>query len=353
MALNSREVVAQACVSVEADLRAALQALSAGGIGIALALDDAGRLVGTVADGDIRRALLDGATLDDPVSAVMSRSFFCVQAEGNHRAHAVELMVANRVKQVPVVDGEGHVVGVHLIEEYLEPDPLPNWAVILAGGRGTRLRPITEQIPKPMVPVAGRPILERLVQAVVGAGVRRVFLAVHYKKEIIKAHFGGGERHGCAIGYLEEERPLGTGGPLATLPSPPAHPLLVLNGDLVGDFRFREMIEHHTLAGNALTLGVGLHGYEVPFGVASVEGGRVTGFEEKPSHTWVINQGVYVVSPELLAFVKEGVEYPITDLIATALRRDLPVGAFELEGEWHDVGRPQDLRRARGKDVSR
>lgn len=337
-------------ISIEADatLLEALKAISAGRIGMALVLDDARRVVGTVADGDIRRALIRGEGLEVGVDRVMSRDFRSVLDDGNHRARAMELMVAHRIKQVPVLDGEGRLRGLHLMEEYFEPDPLPNWAVILAGGKGTRLRPITEHIPKPMVRVAGRPILERLVLGLVGEGVRHVFLAVNYMKEVIIDHFGDGSAFGCRIRYLEEDRPLGTGGPLALLPDTPRDPVLLMNGDLVTEVSARRLVEQHETQGNDLTMGVGVHAYQVPFGVVDVDDGRVRGIREKPWQDWMVNQGIYVLSPELVTRVPADREYPVTELIAQAVNEGLRVGAADVGGDWLDVGRPSDLAAARG-----
>lgn len=340
------------CVGLDSTLWQAMEAIEMGGVEIAFVVDDERRVVGTVTDGDMRRALLSGAAFDGAIADIMSKSFHSIGGEGNHRAHAVEAMVAYGVKQVPVIDDEGRLIGLHVIEEYIQTDPLPNWAVILAGGKGTRLRPITERIPKPMVAVAGRPILERLILGLVGAGITRIFLAVNYKKEVIKHFFGTGAEHGCRIEYLEEDTALGTGGPLALLPGVPEDPVILMNGDLIGDLRVRQLLEHHAVREHAITVGVGLHAYRVPYGVVETAGDRVTRIREKPRYDWWINYGVYAISPDVLPLVTPGVEFPVTDLINTCLERGDSVGTYQIEGEWQDVGRPEDLMQARGHDLS-
>ena len=348
MNLESRDSLGALCVASESTLLKAMAAIEQGGRGIAFVLDSTERVVGAVTDGDIRGALLRGTGLEGQVSSVMSTSFYSVTELGNHRARAMELMVAHSIKQVPVMGRAGRLVGLHAIEEYLQSDPVPNWAVILAGGKGTRLRPITEHIPKPMVRVAGRPILERLVLALVGSGIRRIFLSVNYKRDVIQEFFGDGSAFGCRIEYLEEERPLGTGGPLALLPEVPREPLILMNGDLVGDLRIRQLLEHHQTHGHAITMGVGLHAYQVPYGVVDLEGDTIVGIREKPWHNWWVNHGVYAISPEVLPLIVPDVEYPVTDLINSSLATGASVGSFQIEGEWHDVGRPEDLRTAQG-----
>lgn len=337
------------CVPEDATLWDLLRAIQDGGHEIAFVLNADGVVLGTVTDGDIRRALLSGVSLEARAATrVMSSTFQSVRADGNHRAAALETMRHHMVQQVPVLDERGRLTGIHLIEEYIDRAPLPNPAVVLAGGKGTRLRPITEHVPKPMVPVAGRPILERLVMSLVSAGVRRIHLAVNYKKEVIKEYFGDGQGFGCEISYLEEEVPLGTGGPLSLLPDRPTASILHLNGDLVGDFPFREILQLHEERGYAATMGVGLHRYVVPYGVVEIQDGHVASVTEKPPHHWWVNYGIYALSPEVLDLVPRGVEYPVTDLFQACLKRGMPVGSFEISGDWHDVGRPEDLAAARG-----
>lgn len=335
-------------VKEEATLWDAMLAIDRGAVEIAFVVDENESVVGTVTDGDVRRALLSGTGFDGPVRESMSRSFQSVTRDGNHRALAMEAMVAFGVKQIPVLDEDGRLAGLHVINEFVNPEPLTNWAVVLAGGKGTRLRPITEHIPKPMVTVAGRPILERLILGLVGEGFRKVFLSVNYKREIVRDHFGDGSAHGCEIDYLEESMPLSTGGPLSLLPEKPADAVLLLNGDLVGDLPFRTLLEFHEQSNCGLTVGVGLHRHVVPFGVVRREGNRVVEIEEKPTSHWWINQGVYAISPEVVSMVPRDVEYPVTDLIQACIDASLPVGAFEMDGDWYDVGRPEDLLAARG-----
>ncbi len=339
------------CVPRSSVVRECLAAIEAGGQEICLVVDEAEQVVGLLTDGDVRRALLAGADLDGTSAEdIMRDTFHWVSDGGNHRANALDAMRAHGLQQVPVLDEAGRLVGLHVIEEFLEATPLPNAAVILAGGRGERLRPLTQHVPKPMLRVAGRPILERLILGLVGHGVRRVYLSVRYKKEVIKDYFGDGAGHGCRIEYLEEEQPLGTGGPLALVP-PQEHPLILLNGDLVGEFHFRALLEQHVAQKNAITMGVGLHAYEVPYGVVEVEDGRIRSITEKPRQSWWVNYGVYALSPEVVQLVPSNRHYPATDLVDACIARGWRVGAFELDGEWHDVGRPHDLAVATGQEL--
>ena len=216
----------------------------------------------------------------------------------------------------------------------------------MAGGRGTRLSPITEHLPKPMLRVAGRPILERLVLHLVGFGVKRVFLSINYLGHLVEQHFGDGERFGCRIEYLRETESMGTGGSISLLPSPPVDPLLVLNGDLVTQANVERMLAFHEQERCLATVGVRRYARQVPFGCVDAVGGRVRRFEEKPVVERLISAGIYVLSPEVVARIPRR-HFPITDLFEDCLGSGEPIAAFEIEDDWIDVGQQDQLRQAR------
>lgn len=335
-------------VAKGASLLDAMKAINNGGHAIAFVVNDEGKVVGSLTDGDIRRAILGGATLESCcLSKVMNRSFAAVGAS-TPRADVLDMMRARSITQVPITDPAGRLMGLHLVHDLIGGGERPNWAVIMAGGKGERLRPLTLTVPKPMIPVAGRPILERLVLHLVGAGIRRVFLSVNYLSAVIERHFGDGAKFGCRIEYLREKRPRGTGGALALLPERPRHPLVTLNGDLVTQVDVARMIQFHESRKVAVTMGTRSHELHVPFGVATVDGERLVALQEKPSDRLLINAGIYVVSPKALRLVPRSGEYPMTAMLDACLAKKWPVGAFYIEDEWVDVGRPEELRKARG-----
>jgi len=216
---------------------------------------------------------------------------------------------------------------------------------VMAGGRGTRLGSITENLPKPMIRVAGRPILERLILHLVGFGVRRVFLSVNYLAQTIIDHFGDGTRFGCRIDYLRESEPLGTGGALSLLPEVPKHSLLVLNGDLVTQANFGEMLDFHDQGRHAATMAVRQYSHQVPFGCVEVEGDRILRLEEKPLVVRVVNAGIYVLTPPVVARVPKG-PCLITSLFEESLEKGESIGAFEIHEDWLDIGHRDQLRQA-------
>lgn len=340
-------------ITEDATVRDAMEAIDRGTVEIALVVDGTGRLVAAVSDGDIRRALLAGTWLEDPVMPHASRDPKTTGLESS-RAEILDQMRAQHISQVPIVDSDGRLVGLHVMRELLGGQRRPNAAVIMAGGRGTRLGSLTATIPKPMLKVAGRPILERLVLHLVGSGIRTLFLSVNYLAEVIEDHFGDGGDHGCEIRYLREQgdRPLGTAGSLALIDrdSPALRaPLLVMNGDLVTDFSVAELLSSHAQSGAVATVALGGYDHRVPFGVVDVRDGRVHGLVEKPVQTWPINAGIYVLDPSLVERVRADREYHVTALIDDCLRRGEAVNAWELTAEWHDVGRPTQLQHARGQ----
>lgn len=337
-------------VSATASLRDALMALDRGALGMALAVSGDGVLEGVLTDGNVRRALLAGASLDSPLEPYLRRDFISVQT-GAARAAVLDLMQARQVGQVPIVDSRGRLTGLHTLHAILTPQELSNWVILMAGGRGERLRPLTDHIPKPMVPVAGRPILERIVLHLVGFGIRRVFISVNYRADMIEDYFGDGSAFGCRIEYLREEKALGTGGSLSLLQQSPKHPLLVFNGDLLTQVDIGRLLAFHAAKQHKVTIAVHEYTHTVPYGVVRIDEDRILSIEEKPTHCWPTNAGIYVLDPELLKRVPRDTVFPITALVQTCLEQHESVGAFRIEEEWFDVGQHQDLRRARGLRV--
>lgn len=336
-----------------ASIREAMEAIDRGAAEIALLVDGNGRLLGTISDGDIRRALLSGASMSDAVLPRATTAPWIV-GPASGRAEVLDLMRAHSVSQIPVVSDDGVLMGLHLLHDLVGGQRLPNSAVLMAGGRGTRLGDLTSAVPKPMLPVAGRPILERLILHLVGHGVRRIRIAVNYLADVIERHFADGSEFGCEIKYLVERpnQPLGTAGALALLdPDDPARsaPILLMNGDLVTDFSVGELIASHEASDAIATMAVSRYDHRIPYGVAEIEDGCLAMLREKPVKSWLVNAGIYLLEPSLIDRVPDNREYHVTDLLSDCLARDETVNVWELSSGWDDVGRPDDLRRARGE----
>lgn len=314
---------------------------------LALVADDDLRILGVITDGDIRRGLLDGLTMDSPAASLMTRQYVHVGPNAD-RAGVLDLMKARSIRQVPVLDAQRRLVGIHFLEALIGTTEKPNAAVIMAGGEGRRLRPYTDTRPKPMMEVAGRPILERIVLHLVGYGIKRIFISVNYLAHMIEDHFGDGARFGCTIDYLHEAQPLGSGGALSLLPPDIEHPLLVMNGDLVSQFDVSRLLDQHTHDRAEATLAARHHQVDIPFGVLDVDGTRLTRLTEKPSTHYLVNAGIYVLSPSLLDSIPRARFYPMTELFEALVREGRRVSVYRIEEDWIDVGRREDLSRANG-----
>jgi dTDP-glucose pyrophosphorylase len=340
----------QACIVPDAGtIRDAMRALDTGADQIALAVDGEGRLVGVVTDGDLRRALLAGSSLDDLVEPVLNRAFVSVgSSEG--RPEVLELMRARRIGAIPVLDEDGRPVGLHLLHTFLVPLERTTHAIVMAGGQGVRLRPLTDTVPKPMLRVAGRPILERTILHLVGSGITRISISVNYLGHVIEEHFQDGSRFGARIDYLREDEPLGTAGALGLLPEPPTEPVLLMNGDLVTSADVGGLLDAHAASGATATIGIRRYVHAVPFGCVERDGDRVVRLEEKPAVEREVNSGIYALSPDAVARVKRGVALSMPQLIEGLLDDGRPVGAFEIEDDWIDVGQREQLARARTGD---
>jgi dTDP-glucose pyrophosphorylase len=327
----------------------AMRSLDASMTQIVLVVDDDDHLIGVLTDGDLRRAMLAGATLDSVAAPLANGDCFTVDVDAG-RADVLELMQARQIAQVPVLDGTGRVVALHLLHDLLAVVERPNWAVVMAGGRGSRLGDLTQTTPKPMLPVAGKPILERIVLHLVGSGIRRVYLSVNYLAEVIEDHFQDGRRFGATIEYLREAEPLGTGGSLALLPRDgdgPSDPFVVMNGDLVTQANVGRLLDFHERGRQSVTMAVQRYFNQIPFGCVDVDGDRLVGFVEKPVTSQLVNAGIYVVNPDVLRSIGSPRPMSMPDIVRTVQATGGTVRVFELDEDWIDVGRREQLDRAR------
>lgn len=317
---------------------------SAGAIG--LVVDEHGRLIGTVSDGDVRRALLRGFTLESSLADVMNRNPLSVANDAD--PEKVRAMMREKaIRHVPVIDRERRIVELRTIEDYLRPAARPNTVVILAGGEGVRLRPLTEKCPKPMLPLGKQPILEVIVERLKQLGFSRMFISVNYRAEMITDHFKDGANFGIEIRYLRESKPLGTAGPLSLLPETPREPILVMNGDIVTKLNFPSMIDFHAEHGSAATMAVREYEVQIPYGVININDMTISSVQEKPVQRHLVSGGIYVFSPEVLSLVPRDTRYDMPDLFNELKARNLSAAPFFVREYWLDIGRLDDLNQAR------
>jgi len=342
---SSEQLWRQAILMTDATIGDAIRNLDQVAIKIVLVCNQAGILEGTVSDGDIRRGLLKGLNMDSPVLSVTHRNALVVPPDFS-REMVIQLMVANKIHQIPVLDEERHVIGLYLWDEITSPPARPNLLVIMAGGMGTRLRPHTENCPKPLLPVAGKPMLEHIIERAKQEGFNQFVLAIHYLGHMIEDYFGNGERLGVQINYLREEAPLGTAGALSLLNPMPDAPFVVTNGDVMTDIRYGELLDFHIRHAAAATMAVRVHEWQHPFGVVQMQGVDIVGFEEKPTARSHINAGVYALDPAALDVLTVDNRCDMPTLFERLQAQTKRTVAYPMHEPWLDVGRPDDLKKA-------
>jgi dTDP-glucose pyrophosphorylase len=335
----------KALLSSDATIRDAIRNLDETALRIVLAVSSDGTLLGTLTDGDIRRGLLRGLDLGSPIDPIINRDPLVVPGHLG-RELVLQLMRANKVQQLPVVDAARRVVGLHLWDALSTPGVRPNLMVIMAGGQGTRLRPHTESCPKPLLPVGGRPMLEHIIERAKAEGFQRFVLAIHYLGQMIENHFSNGSRWQVEIDYLREQSPLGTVGALALLTPRPDAPFLVSNGDVLTDIRYGELLDFHCRHGAAATMAVRQHEWQHPFGVVHTNGVDIVGFEEKPVSRSHINAGIYVLEPHALEALVPGEQCDMPMLFSRLQQRSARTIVYPMHEPWLDVGRPDDYTSA-------
>ena len=333
-------------LSDTATVQDAIRSLDDAGLQIAIVVAHDGSLVGSLTDGDIRRGLLRGLEMSSPIDSIIHREPLVVPPQWG-REIVLQLMQANKVHQLPVVDAGRQVVGLHLWDELLAPEPRGNVMVIMAGGRGTRLLPHTENCPKPLLPIGGKPMLEHIIERAKGDGFHHFVLAVHYLAHMIEEHFGDGSRWNVHIDYLREEAPLGTAGALGLLKPAPESAFVVTNGDVLTDIRYGELLDFHLRHRSAATMAVRLHEWQHPFGVVRTQGVDIVGFDEKPVSRSHINAGIYVLEPHTLEVLAENEPCDMPTLFARMQERAARTIVYPMHEPWLDVGRADDLDRAR------
>jgi dTDP-glucose pyrophosphorylase len=326
-------------------LRDALQTINDVGCQMALVVDHERRLLGTLSDGDVRRALLRGVTLETSVSEAMHRTPTVVH---NHDDRETRLGLIKRLglHQLPIIDIHGQVVGLEIVDDYWQTPIREQSVVIMAGGLGSRLKELTRDTPKPMLKVGSRPILETIVRSFSEQGFRRFYLAVNYKAEQIESHFGDGSSFGIEVHYLREQQRMGTAGALSLLPQGLEHPIVVTNADLLTRTNYGAMIENHLATGAAATMGVRKYEMQVPFGVVQERDGRITSILEKPVHQFMVSAGMYVLSPSVLSLIPHDKFFDMPTLFETITEKGLHAHCHHVDGYWLDIGQPSDFDRA-------
>ncbi len=337
-----------ALIHPDATVHDAIATLDSAALQIVMVVDESGRLEGTITDGDVRRAILSGKALTEPVESVMKLTPITAGTD-TARNELIRLMKTMNVRRLPVVDADGRVVGLELLEDLIDVGGRDNVVVLMAGGFGSRLMPRTEQTPKPMLEVGGKPMLERIVDGFKAHGFLKFIVAVNYRAEVIHRHFGDGSHLGVEVRYVREADPLGTAGALSLIEEPFDRPFFVMNGDVLTECNFEMMLDFHVAEKSTITMAVREYDFQVPFGVVSVAQPRILAIDEKPVQSFFVNAGIYVLEPSVLEHLEPGRFADMPTVVRAVVEKGQRANAFPLREAWLDVGRDEDLERAEAR----
>ncbi len=332
-------------VGPKTSIRDTIKAIDQGGVAMALVADGEERLLGVVTDCDVRRGLLKNISMDEPVEKIMNRMPTTAPLTAT-RSHLIEAMKQKCVNQLPVVDDRSRVIRLELLSHLLKEPEGGRWAVIMAGGLGIRLRPLTDHLPKPLLKVGDKPIMRLIVERLAENGFRDIMVAINYKGEMIEDYFGDGSRFGVRIQYLREEERRGTVGALNMVKDVLHHPFIVVNGDVMTHLNFESLIAFHTRFRYDMTMAVRRHEIRVPYGVVKMVGSEITHIEEKPKLDFFVNAGIYAMNPEVLRFMEGEGYLDMPALANRVIEGNGRIGSFPILEHWMDIGQMQEYESA-------
>jgi dTDP-glucose pyrophosphorylase/predicted transcriptional regulator len=327
-------------------LRDAIKAIEINIAKIVFIIDDKECLVGSVSDGDIRRALLIGGDLDSPISKIMNPNPVVAHSDNYSNKHVLKLMKDNDLRYIPILNGQNKIQSIQTAEDFQKKDLKDNWVFLMAGGLGERLYPLTQTKPKPLLTVGNKPILENILESFIDHGFRNFFVSVNYKANMIEDYFGDGRKWGVEIQYIRESKPLGTGGSLGLLPNVPEKPIIMMNGDILTKVNFEKLLDFHHKNNSIATMCIRKYDYQIPYGTVVVDNQKVTSIIEKPIHNFFVNAGIYVLEPEILNGMKKNLYQDMPNLLEKLMQNKKQVSAFPLHEYWLDIGQMDDLERA-------
>lgn len=333
-------------LNTDHNIRDAMQALDSAALRIVIVCDQEQKLLGTVTDGDIRRGLLSDCEMTDSITKVMNKNPLTAKCKDS-RSDRLKIMEEYDLLALPIVDEENHLVDLEMLNRVMKPQKRDNPIFIMAGGFGTRLQPLTDHCPKPMLRVGEKPMLEHLIDQFVSFGFHNFYISTHYLPEIIREHFGDGSKWNVSIQYVHEDSPLGTGGALGLLPkNRPNLPLIMMNGDVLTKLNYSELLRHHEESGFDATLCVREDEHRVPFGVIETENQLITDMVEKPTYRYKINTGIYVLNPEIVNSVQVDQRIDMPTLLELHRANDKRIGTYTSYDYWLDIGQMKDYQKA-------
>ena len=328
-------------LNLSSTIKEAMKIIGDGAMKIAIIVDQKGNLCGTISDGDIRRGLLKGLDLNSSIKSIIFRTPTIAKISDT-KEKILKLALFNKLYQIPIIDENGKVLGIEVIDELVNAKNKINKVILMVGGLGTRLRPYTENIPKPMLKVGHKPILQTIIERFETYGYKNIIMCANYKSHVIKNYFGDGKEFGVEIEYILEEQRMGTAGALSLLKEKPREPFFVMNGDLLTSLNFEHLHDFHTLNNSVATMCVHRYNFQVPFGVVNIKNSKILSIQEKPTHKFFVNAGIYMLSPEVLEYVPQYQFFDITSFFEKIISKDKNTISFPLGESWQDIGQIQD-----------
>ena len=328
-----------------ATIKEALEIIDKAAMQIALVIDEDDKLIGTITDGDIRRGFLKGLNLDSSIESVIFKTPTIAKISDT-KEEILKLALSKKLHQIPIVDDAGKIVGIQEIEELIKPKEKTNKVVLMVGGLGTRLRPLTENTPKPMLKVGNKPILQTIVEKFAEYGYTNIVMCVNYKSHIIQDYFGDGSEFGVSIEYILEEQRMGTAGALSLLKSKPTEPFFVMNGDLLTNVNFEHLHNFHLSNNSMGTMCVREYDFQVPYGVVNIDGSKILSIEEKPVQKFFVSAGIYMLSPDVLKYIPNNEFYDMPTLFEKLISEKQNAISFPLREYWLDIGRIEEYKKA-------
>jgi len=332
-------------VEYNTTIRQTLKIINDEAMKIAIVIDLKKKVIGTISDGDIRRAILKGKELSDSIEDIYSQTpTICNINEPQE--NIIQLALSKKIYQIPIVDDEGKLVKIEDLGNMLKIKNRPNYVVLMAGGLGTRLRPLTNDVPKPLLKVGNKPILETIIENFSKYGFKNIIISVNYKSKMIMDYFKDGSDFGVNISYLCEDKKLGTAGALSLIQDNPKHPFFVMNADLLTNVNFENLLDYHSFENSIATMCVREFDFQVPYGVIELKNQFITSIVEKPIHKFFVNAGIYVLSPKVLEYIPSNIFYDMPTLYNDIIKHNKKVISFPIHEYWLDIGRPQEFEQA-------
>jgi dTDP-glucose pyrophosphorylase len=328
-----------------ATIKETLEIIDNGALQIALIVDENDKLLGTLTDGDLRRGLLKGLDLNSSIESIIFKTPTIAKIS-NTKEEILKLALSKKLHQIPIIDDNGKVLGIQEIEELVKPKEKTNKVVLMVGGLGTRLRPLTENIPKPMLKVGNKPILQTIVEKFAEYGYTNIVMCVNYKSHIIQDYFGDGNTFGISIEYVLEKQRMGTAGALSLLKEKPTEPFFVMNGDLLTSINFEHLHDFHMSNNSIGTMCVREYDFQVPYGVVNIRDSKILAIEEKPTHKFFISAGIYMLSPEVLDYIPKNEFYDMPTLFEKLIIENKNTISFPLREYWLDIGGIEEYKKA-------